>query len=322
MNKKYFELYHVVEKVIQTATAIAGVLFFTLVIAGINKGLFKEEKAIANPKPAEIIAQSANSEQSNEIADKLYQVWEGTDANGSRLLFFFNPNGKLFLLDPLSDPPQPFWVLEYQINTTAQPMQIDFKDRYGQILLTIFEFTPEGNLRWQLQDVYPGQFRPQEFTSSAYLFKPLSDPRIDIETLMKEGENMEILTLQQSEAENYIGAMNRAQQAHFIERQRFAIKLEDLGIGVPPETDSYRYEIVVGEDDRSVMMTATAKQPNLSSYTGAVFTFTTDDGSEMTIAEICKGNQPSTSPPIMPIRPNTSDNMRIECPPGSTAIAR
>ncbi|MEL6471122.1 MAG: type IV pilin-like G/H family protein [Cyanobacteria bacterium J06623_4] len=45
----------------------------------------------------------------------------------------------------------------------------------------------------------------------------------------------------QSEAKTYVGAMNRAQQAHFLERNKFAGRLSDLGVGINSVTQTYSY---------------------------------------------------------------------------------
>ena len=45
------------------------------------------------------------------------------------------------------------------------------------------------------------------------------------------------------ESRNNLGAMNRAQQAYFLEHNTFAESVNDLGIGIPPETQNYRYSI-------------------------------------------------------------------------------
>lgn len=45
----------------------------------------------------------------------------------------------------------------------------------------------------------------------------------------------------QTEAKTYVGAMNRAQQAHFLEKNTFAGELEDLGVGIVSTTQTYSY---------------------------------------------------------------------------------
>ena len=46
-----------------------------------------------------------------------------------------------------------------------------------------------------------------------------------------------------SEAKQYVGSMNRAQQALFIEKSAFATSVNALGIGIKTETTNYKYSV-------------------------------------------------------------------------------
>jgi type IV pilus assembly protein PilA len=50
----------------------------------------------------------------------------------------------------------------------------------------------------------------------------------------------------QSEAQTYVGSMNRAQQAYYLERTQFSGNLGALGLGIPETTQYYRYEAAPG----------------------------------------------------------------------------
>ncbi|PZO40295.1 MAG: general secretion pathway protein GspH [Shackletoniella antarctica] len=47
----------------------------------------------------------------------------------------------------------------------------------------------------------------------------------------------------QSEAVTYVGSMNRAQQAYYLERNGFTDGIAELGLGIPKSTESYDYQI-------------------------------------------------------------------------------
>jgi len=47
----------------------------------------------------------------------------------------------------------------------------------------------------------------------------------------------------QSEAKNYVGSVNRAQQAYYLEKQEFAPNLITLAVGIPGETPNYGYGV-------------------------------------------------------------------------------
>ena len=79
----------------------------------------------------------------------------------------------------------------------------------------------------------------------------------------------------QSEARTYIGSMNRAQQAYYLERTAFTDSLAALGLGIPETTNYYTYEPVLGEfrvTNRGIAIdqgTGTGDSP-VRSYVGGV----------------------------------------------------
>ena len=52
----------------------------------------------------------------------------------------------------------------------------------------------------------------------------------------------------QSEAKNYVGAVQRAQQSYRIEKQSFAPGVTTLEIGIPTQTDNYSYTFNTAKD--------------------------------------------------------------------------
>ncbi|RMG07764.1 MAG: hypothetical protein D6728_16040 [Cyanobacteria bacterium J055] len=67
------------------------------------------------------------------------------------------------------------------------------------------------------------------------------------------------------------------------------------------------------------MMTATAKHPELRSYTTAVFMVANDRGLPVSVAGTCATDAPSTTPPPMPEPPDTAEG-DILCASGSSRI--
>jgi prepilin-type N-terminal cleavage/methylation domain-containing protein len=49
----------------------------------------------------------------------------------------------------------------------------------------------------------------------------------------------------ESEAKQYVGSMNRAQQAYYLENQKFSTTFDDLGLGIQTQTTNYTYSIAV-----------------------------------------------------------------------------
>jgi len=76
----------------------------------------------------------------------------------------------------------------------------------------------------------------------------------------------------QSEAKTYIGSMNRAQQAYYLENNKFADNnnFGKLGLGIPQVTDTYEYEIHEGGSDGSAQHAAAAVAGGDASVKGYV----------------------------------------------------
>jgi len=122
----------------------------------------------------------------------------------------------------------------------------------------------------------------------------------------------------ESEAKQYIGSMNRAQQAHYLESSRFTDDLETLGLGIQSETTNYSYEIEILSSDQ-VIATATPKQPALKGFTGSVaLVEKAGYGREYktTVTILCESNRPSLEAPDPPILLAETQT----CAPGSQTL--
>lgn len=124
----------------------------------------------------------------------------------------------------------------------------------------------------------------------------------------------------QAEAKLNVGAMLRAQQAYLLEKGKFSPSIEDLNIGIKPETQNYRYKIVSQTGNKSVMISAQTKNSTLKSYSGAVFA-TKQGSTETTFTGICETDKPTTTPPSIKFT-LTNGVGAVECPPGSTLISK
>ncbi|WP_017715574.1 type IV pilin-like G/H family protein [Kamptonema formosum] len=272
----------------------------------------------AQPSAAPAAPPSQPAAPSSPAVKQLLGQWEAKDPSGQRLLtFIFAPGGKLFIVLPSPEEPSPAVEMGYQINDAPKPMHLDVKINSDETVLTIVEITPDGKMRLQLEGTNPGLPRPAAFTQGGTLFEKISDAT----TLPKNAQLVEMKKTRapESEGEVIIDVMTRAQQAYYVENSKFATKFEDLGIGIPSETDQYRYQILA-ESDRaqSVKVTAQAKADGLTSYTGAVFV-RKNNGEEITVRVICQTNSPSTSPPAMPAPPESGATDSL-CPAGSKPL--
>lgn len=267
-----------------------------------------------------------NSSKPNELTPeaKLRGQWQAKNPqSGKTLTFTFAPEGKLYIQLPTSGETPTAQEFGYRIKAT-QPMQLDILfPGTDQVVKTIFELTPTGEMRLQIAGTNPGDPRPSAFRPDAALLQKVSEvttlpPNVEVQTIQ-----MQLLRAQQTEGKINLGSMNRVQQAYYLEHNKFATTISELGLGIKPETDNYRYQIIAQKDSTgNVMMTATAKHSELKSYTGAVFVVKAQNDQEtLTIAGICETDKPSTTPPAMPKTPSNAQ-AKIECPAGSNQVGR
>lgn len=116
----------------------------------------------------------------------------------------------------------------------------------------------------------------------------------------------------ETEALVTIGSMARAQQAYRLESPEFATTVEELGVGIAPESPNYTYAIVPQPDPAaSVYMTATPQIEGLSGISSGVFS--TDDTGETTQV-VCE-SEDATPPPMPSFDPASGV---ATCPDGSS----
>ncbi|WP_346291270.1 type IV pilin-like G/H family protein [Sphaerothrix gracilis] len=109
-----------------------------------------------------------------------------------------------------------------------------------------------------------------------------------------------------AEGQTILSTLNRAQTAYYLETGEFATDIETLDANLPTATDQYRYEIMLTDPGKAVAI-AVAQQPELVSYTAAVYVVSADGD---TLDGICKTATASTVPPAVP----TLEASQIRCP--------
>ncbi|MEO0532825.1 MAG: type IV pilin-like G/H family protein [Cyanobacteria bacterium P01_A01_bin.123] len=114
----------------------------------------------------------------------------------------------------------------------------------------------------------------------------------------------------QSEGKTFMGTIVRGQQAYFLGEGQFAGTLEDLALGLAPETDQYTYAVVEADDTKAIA-TATAKQEGFKSYSAAVYAV-----DESTVRLVCEADEAGSTPPGAPQLSGTE----ATCPAGSSAV--
>lgn len=123
----------------------------------------------------------------------------------------------------------------------------------------------------------------------------------------------------QSEAKQYAGSMNRAQQAFYVERNGFSSTVGELGLGIATDTQNYSYGISYPSGITAITAAsavtnyAQAKGAALKSYVGGVAIGTIAATSEATtLAVLCESvnisavvgmTVSSTTGPVCPSSP-------------------
>jgi type II secretory pathway pseudopilin PulG len=126
-----------------------------------------------------------------------------------------------------------------------------------------------------------------------------------------------------SEAKSYVGSMNKAQQAHFAEKNAFATSVNALGIGINTETTSYKYSVRATK--KAAFNYALGKENPLKSYVAGVFlvpakNFEPNAAKEeiTTTSILCKADFPGTIKPAEP----TYEKGKIACGKGTTQVTK
>ena len=125
----------------------------------------------------------------------------------------------------------------------------------------------------------------------------------------------------QSENKQYVSAMNKAQQAVFIETSAFATSFDALGIGIKTETTNFKYSIRA--TNKAAFNYGVSKEKDLKIYVGGVFivpakNFEPNAAKEerTTTSILCEADSPGTIKPAEP----TYENGKIACSKGTTKV--
>jgi len=125
----------------------------------------------------------------------------------------------------------------------------------------------------------------------------------------------------ETEAENYMGAILRSQQAHFLEAEQFTDDLVSLGVNIPPETENYRYAIELSPQGQAALVTAIAKIPELRSFTGVAYAIADAQGEFAGLDKaLCISETPQQSPPAPPEFVQTGAQVEVTCAADSQGV--
>ncbi|MBD0267721.1 MAG: hypothetical protein ICV77_05435 [Cyanobacteria bacterium Co-bin8] len=93
---------------------------------------------------------------------------------------------------------------------------------------------------------------------------------------------------------------------------------EDLGLGIEPEDEFYRFAIAAATEDYTAQI-AIARQPEMTSYLGLVYLVSTQEG-PITVAVVCETANPWTQLPEIGPSPATLEE-EPTCPEGFEVLS-
>jgi uncharacterized protein (TIGR03067 family) len=232
---------------------------------------------------------------------------------------FFSNDGKGYFIGS-SDGKKQAIAFKYLLKSDAKPMQIDLiLTASPKPVETIFEITSDGKLRLETQS-QPGNPRPTSFSQQTIKLKKIYDqPTLpaDVSVIDTDPMAAAIGKGEESEGKNNLKSISRAQQAYYLEKAQFSNKLDDLGLGIKPDTENYRYKIAIAATNQ-VVIAAQAKKPQLKSFTGVVIAEKPANASaETTLSFACETEQASTTPPTVG---SITRSVEFQCPIGSRRV--
>jgi Type IV pilin-like G and H, putative len=118
------------------------------------------------------------------------------------------------------------------------------------------------------------------------------------------------------EARQQVGAMTRAQQAYFLENNRFYSSFDELMTDFPGDTIGYQYYVTV--TNQTAIQYGISKRVALKGYVGAVTIGKTVDGDSTTLAIVCESIQAGTGNPTPPTI--SANGQSLVCGAGTTPI--
>ncbi|MCC5656891.1 type IV pilin-like G/H family protein [Nostoc sp. XA010] len=133
----------------------------------------------------------------------------------------------------------------------------------------------------------------------------------------------------QSEAKTYVGSMNRAQQAFYLEQNKFAAQGDfgSLGLGIATETSNYKYTISGGGTTSPSQVTNQAETvlpaAPLKNYIGGVGVATQSATSEATtIAILCENEKARVNQGVAVTNASFTANGSPSCPTNFISLSK
>jgi type IV pilus assembly protein PilA len=97
----------------------------------------------------------------------------------------------------------------------------------------------------------------------------------------------------EAEAKTYVGSVNRAQQAFYLENLKFTTEQDRLGLGISTETKNFEYNIKNSDDVKAIALADPKNTSTLRAFVGGVqIGQLPTTGETTTLAILCQSIEP------------------------------
>ncbi|MEG4247284.1 MULTISPECIES: type IV pilin-like G/H family protein [unclassified Microcoleus] len=120
----------------------------------------------------------------------------------------------------------------------------------------------------------------------------------------------------QSEAKQYTGSLNRAQQAAYAENGNFATSVESTALGIKTQTTNYTYAVTPTTAGTQTVATARPLSESLKAYGGTV-ALSTGTGDKTTVAILCEANTAGSAGSA-----SVASTTAASCPTGASVVSK
>lgn len=219
---------------------------------------------------------SQNSPTQNAVQQKLIGQWKAQVSSGSSqqpVLLIFADNNKFYAVQNGDAVDGSYQV----IDTSAKPQKIIFTIEAGK-----------GTTVSQTLNLVDDR-QMVSIAEPITNFQKVSDTGV-----LPEGTRFPQALARQSEARNNIGTINRAQQAFYLEKARFASTIVEAGVGISEESDNYKYTMVIVDEKQMVWFIATPKTERTKNYIG-ITKLISENNQKFTRSVACESLQPTAN---------------------------
>jgi Type IV pilin-like G and H, putative len=115
--------------------------------------------------------------------------------------------------------------------------------------------------------------------------------------------------------QTYLGSLSRAQQAYYLENNKFTTKIKDLGLGIDVNNTfkNYRWQVLTDKNAQQTVMTVLAPKTRGKKTYLSLVQVSRVSGEGITLATVCESQKNQFTVPKLPSKIKSN---QIQCPSG------